>query len=85
MKKPSRIKLNRSQEMLALLSEQWMIKRLGQYGQSINTGLTTADERQERMRQAIRAVGPLVIVGRGEDGRGMTYERAFEKLYGELL
>ena len=69
-------------ETLSLLNEQWLIRRLGLHGRQVDRGVTTTIERIARMREAIREVGPSVIVGHGKDGLPMNYEQAFERLYG---
>lgn len=75
----------RSAAMQELLSEQWMIRRLGQHGANIDIGLTTLDIRRERMREAIQQVGPQVIVGRTGEGKSMSYAEAYEKLWKVLF
>src|SRR5262245_2975324 len=62
--------------------EAWLIKRLGTHGAAVDAGLTDKDIRRERMREAISKVGPTVIVGRKKDGSPLTYEEAFQQLYG---
>lgn len=67
--------------------ECWFAKRLREHGAGwILAGDTTAAVRRERVRAAIlkHRLEP-VIIGRGRDGKPMTYEQAFERLYGQSL
>lgn len=69
----------------ALDGEMYIAKRLREHGVGVFEGLTTAEQRKQRVREAINAAGPAVIIGRGKDRRTMTYAEAFEALYGEPL
>ncbi len=64
--------------------EIWLAGRLGiddLYG-----GVTTREQRRERLREEILNRGlAQVVLRRGPDGNADTYSRVFLRLYGEAL
>lgn len=81
---PAQQPLNDFQERLR--AEEVLIGRLGDHGADIEDGLTDFDLRRERLRAVINQhdLGQ-VIVGRGTDGKSITYRRLFRHIYGEDL
>jgi hypothetical protein len=76
----------RDTELLAV--ELWLGKRLTEHGVPLVTrGVTTANERRERIRQGIVDNGlSAVIVGRNpKDRKPETYAQLFERVYGMRL
>jgi len=72
--------------MTPLEQELWLARRLREHGARITDGVTTREERRERMRAAILENGlASVVLGRGKSGKPMTYAQAFEALYSEPL
>jgi hypothetical protein len=73
--------------LLTLQGEQYLIRRLREHTKyTLDGGVTTTEERRERIREAIIEHGlSCVIIGRGKDGKPETWTSAFERLYREPL
>lgn len=81
-RKPERESLTSVRQLQA---ELWLAKRLGSLGAEIHEGVTTAEERRERMRQLIlRERLENRDAGR-KRGRVETFADLFARLYGEPL
>ena len=64
--------------------EAWIIRRLGEPG--LFAGVTTADERRERVRALIeRRQLRLAIAGRNPQGKPETWAALFARVYGRPL
>lgn len=76
----------RSKSLLNLYTEQWLMRRLQDHGCGmLDEGVTTAEERKQRVAQAIQEHGlEHVVLGRGKDGKPLNYGEAFARLYGEV-
>lgn len=75
------------QQQLTLYTELWLMKRLREHGCTmLDAGVTTAEERRQRVAEAIQGCGlESIIIGRGKDGKALTYAEAFERLYKQAL
>lgn len=68
-----------------LAAELWLAKRLGSLGAEVHEGVTTTEERRERIRQLIlRERLEKRDAGR-KRGRSETFGDLFARLYGEPL
>lgn len=63
--------------------EQWLGKKLGLA--DFNTGVTTSEERRERIRAAIIDSGLAEAECFTKDGRAQSYAEAFRNTYGSPL
>lgn len=64
--------------------ETWIARRLGEPG--LFAGVTTADERRERVRELIeRRQLRLAIAGRNPSGKPETWQALYERVYGRPI
>lgn len=64
--------------------EAWIVQRLA--APLLFEGVTTADDRRERVRRVIHHRGlELAIAGRRDGGKCETWQELFERIYGEPL
>lgn len=64
--------------------ETWIIRRLGE--PDLFAGVTTADERRERVRELIeRRELHLAIAGRNPSGKPETWQALYERVYGRPI
>lgn len=64
--------------------ETWIAQRLGE--PALFAGVTTADERRERVRALIeRREVQLAIAGRAPSGKPETWQALFERVYGTSI
>lgn len=68
-----------------LTGEEWMAKRLGDFGYEIVFGGLNPSERKARIRQAVKDAELECVTAGKFDGKPLTYAQAFERLYGERL
>lgn len=74
------------QQSLTLSNEQWLLRRLMDHGvPRLDAGVTTAEERRERVRQAIIEHNLVAVIAGHRDGKPILYPQAFQALYGESL
>ncbi len=64
--------------------ETWIIRRLGE--PDLFAGVTTADERRERVRELIeRRQLRMVLAGRNPSGKPETWQALYERAYGRPI
>lgn len=70
--------------------ELWFVARMREHGAPVNTpdpfdGLTNPAQRRDRVRAWISELGLAQVIVGSRNGKSETYQRAFERLYGEPL
>ncbi len=69
-----------------LHDELWISRRLREHGGGdLFEGDTNTAQRKERLRTAIQEVGLACVIVGSKQGKPVTWQQAFESLYGEPL
>ncbi len=71
--------------LVNLPAELWLANRLKQHGPDVFQGLTTREDRMQRIRSAITSNQLSSVVVGKKDGKPETYAECFQRLYGEPL
>lgn len=87
MSRPRPLEVRAPSDLFAELDgEMWLSRRLGLHGVLVVfNGVTDAEQRKHRFRQAIKERGCEQVVCGKSQKKPITYEQAFERLYHEKL
>ncbi len=71
--------------MTELRHEIWLAQRLERHGVAVLAGITTSNDRRERIRTAILEHCLSAVIAGSRARKPETYAQLFERLYGEPL